>query len=517
MDEGKTFWPDQLLRKIMSRERVEEELESIQAEEYLGEDIENGAENAIEPDVQSEGVAPGRKRYLKIFTILVLCEQEASIRGFIEAGVSDDALPLVQCDKDNSNGLFKLALRKSPLKELRCFPKWKRTDGGFGLISCMRIHPACHGFHELAQVRVGNGMFALKIMKSQGIEDFEKELKMLRMFSDKHDHLIMLLMSYSWGNRHFLVFPWADCDLGNYWKRKKPCYDMQTRALNLSTMKWVSRQIRGLTSGLHNIHNPKHLDTREDKRYGRHGDLKPENIFWLKSDKDEEGILVIGDLGISAIHRLETRSNQPGKKIPYSPDYRPPECDQEGGIISRAFDIWTLGCLFLEMVCWVLGGIDLVERFEADRAKVLYLGSKMNTNIFFDIKKTEHDHHVILVKEVVVEWMSTLHAHPGCTGYIHDLLDIIHDKMIVVLSKKMERIRSGPLLAKIEELHRNVAAKDYGQIPLPKERKYAPPIGVRAELNEHARDRVKNFSPILDTYRGETINSKSKPEMEQVD
>ena len=47
------------------------------------------------------------------------------------------------------------------------------------------------------------------------------------------------------------------------------------------------------------------------------------------------------------------------KAIKIKPGYRPPECDVDGGYINRLFDIWMMGCLFLEMITHLLGGRDL--------------------------------------------------------------------------------------------------------------------------------------------------------------
>jgi hypothetical protein len=472
-DGVRKFWPDQLLRRIMTKERVEKDLESfvlnqdsghslwghgiqwylqnLFPEESLSLDMMNGAENGT--DYNTTSGKPIRA-YFKIYTILVLCEQQPFLRNFIVEGIHDGDLPFVQYNQSQTNGTFKLSRRVLPTKEIPCFRGWKSSEvehfhdfqyqvtvpyfclssdqntvvkharyhdrtimpwiredvdklerGGYGIVSCMRIHPASHGFHALAQVKVGNGMFALKRITSKDIKDFENETKMLRLFSGHHDHLIMLLMSFSWNGNNYLLFPWAGCDLENYWNSKTPPYNTKTALMDPVKMKWVSRQILGLTSGLHSIHNPAHLHSSSDMRFGRHGDLKPENILWLQPEDDHpdsEGILVIGDLGISAIHRKASRSNQPGKKIPHSPNYRPPECDLEGGTVSRAFDIWTLGCLFLEMVCWTLGGTQLIKEFSAARTKVPYLGSRMNTNIFFDIQMSEEGEQVILVKDIVL-------------------------------------------------------------------------------------------------------------------
>jgi serine/threonine protein kinase len=470
MDTPIKFWPGQLLRRILTEERVKKELSCIEDDENQGLLWGHGVQwylsmlfpsNNLDFDAEREsdyGVKLGDRRpkrigtnYLNIYAILILCDKQPSIRAFIEAGITDDDLPFVECDTGRLKGTIKLASWQSPLKEIECFKKWqdsvielfhdsqykvlvpyfslasnpqhtikyveyyertilpwiedmnKKEEGGHGVVSCRRIHPASHGFQGLAQIMDGNEMFALKRIISPNVKNFKNETEMLRMFSGHHDHLIMHLMSFSHKGENYLLFPWADCDLDIYWSddNNKSPYDATTKRIDSDSMKWVSKQILGLTSGLHQIHNPTHLHDRSDMRYGRHGDIKPENILWFKSAKDPKGILVIGDLGISAIHREVSRSNQPGKDIPHTPNYRPPECDLEGGIISRAFDIWTLGCLFLEMICWTLGGKNLVAKFENDRSKVLYLGINSCTNIFFHIQENITGGYVMNVKDSV--------------------------------------------------------------------------------------------------------------------
>ncbi|KAF2796626.1 hypothetical protein K505DRAFT_373045 [Melanomma pulvis-pyrius CBS 109.77] len=548
MDGITTFWPDQLLRETMTRERVQKSLENIAVNlgagnallyldpivstEGMDPDNKNGAENGIEYATSEVRTTPERKYYLKIFAILVLLEREFDIGEFVEAGICDHDLPLVQSTTGKSSDQFNQS------REVHCFRNWKeseveqfydfqyrcliphycfstdpkfpakharylnrailpwieedivkRTHGGYGMISCIRIHPACYSFQDVPQVKLSNGMFALKMIKSENIKDFEIEVDMLRRLSGYHDHVIMLLMSFSYRDEYYLIFPWADSDLRGYWELNRPPYNAETGTMNPGLMQWISKQIVGLTSGLHSIHNQ-----RSDMKLERHGDLKPENILWFKSEKNQEGVLVIADLGISMIHRKANRSNQPSKDIPHTPDYRAPECDQKGGSISRAHDIWTLGCLFLEMVCWTLGGIQMVNDFSADREKVLYLGSRVNTNIFFDIKHVESGGYVIHVKEIVLLWISKLHEHPGCTRYIHDLLDIINDSMIVVLSRDTQRIQSGPLLRKIEEIHSSVMEPDYSLLPCPESREQTPPVGIVTELSQHLMKRANYFS-----------------------
>ena len=115
--------------------------------------------------------------------------------------------------------------------------------------------------------------------------------------------------------------------------------------------------------------------------------------------------------------------------------------------------------------------------------------------------------------------MQSLHNHPGCTRYLHDLLDIIHDDMIVVLSQKKCRIRSESLLAKIQDLDKKITEPAYGQEPCPERRDYGPPVGIPAELNNHAKGRLNDEQnhAKLTVFKGVTARSKTIDQLKRVE
>lgn len=178
------------------------------------------------------------------------------------------------------------------------------------------------------------------------------------------------------------------------------------RPLTLRMLAWVSKQIVGMAGALNAVHEPSQY-LQATPKYGRHGDLKPENVLWYQSVEDSAGILVITDLGLSAINSDKSRSNIPNKGIPGTPGYRPPECDLEGGTISRSYDIWTFGCLLLELVCWALGGERNRQEFEEERESPYITGAI--TDIFFDVRvKTDGPGYAIMVKRQVREVSASL-------------------------------------------------------------------------------------------------------------
>lgn len=226
--------------------------------------------------------------------------------------------------------------------------------------------------------------FAVKRLNSRSTEAFKKEVEMLKRFSgDFHPHLISLLATYELKGQYYLVFPLAGGDLSDYWKTIMPNPPFQT-----DTVRWVAEQCEGIADGLVKIHNYRTSDfanhaARHEKRYGRHGDLKPENILWFHDD--DGGTLKISDFGLSDFNTAMSKSYVTKKGMAWSLSYRPPECDLKDSKVGQSIDIWTLGCLYLEFITWLLGGWELVERFTISRMSVDLMWYNIKTDTFFEL------------------------------------------------------------------------------------------------------------------------------------
>lgn len=208
---------------------------------------------------------------------------------------------------------------------------------------------------------------------------------MLKMFSgDTHNHLISLLATYEQFRVYYLIFPWAECDLNGFWSHAKP-----NPSFDLKSVRWFAKQCEGIAHGLVKIHQYRTSSdnlTRgsREKRYGRHGDLKPENILWFPDP--DGGTLKISDFGLSD-YTSHSKSYIPKSRVATSMSYRPPECDLVGGVVGQSYDIWTLGCLYLEFITWLLGGWRLVKEFERDRMSFDPMWYDMKTDTFFELVK----------------------------------------------------------------------------------------------------------------------------------
>lgn len=134
---------------------------------------------------------------------------------------------------------------------------------------------------------------------------------------------------------------------------------------DLSLVQWIAKQCRGIAQALRKIHRSDSDGPGSGHRdYGIHSDLKPENTLWFDDREDKHGILVICDFGFTRFHGRDSRSK--ANPVGVTDTYRAPEVDLGGGI-SRAYDVWTLACLYLEFTTWYLTGYKGVQNFAKKR------------------------------------------------------------------------------------------------------------------------------------------------------
>jgi serine/threonine protein kinase len=301
-------------------------------------------------------------------------------------------------------------------------------QGGFSFISQIKIHPDHYSFARTHPSDASDESFAVKHFKinlSAAVQtmscsfsqitleaqdeirrEFEQEIEILNRFSnDRNPHLISLLAAYGKGTDYCLLFPWADYDLKVLWQKTSP-----GPPLDKATLVWMVTQSLGIAGGLRKIHNYRtksnNLYLSDNRIYGRHGDIKPDNIlvFLDREDANSRGTLVITDFGLTRFHSDHTKTYFK-RDIPMTPTYRPPECDMDQGPVSRSFDIWSYGCVLLEFVTWYLGGMELLDSFVKQRKAPDPLYPAMKPDQFYEIvqSKLPGDDTVTLCARVKVE------------------------------------------------------------------------------------------------------------------
>ncbi|KAH6662531.1 kinase-like domain-containing protein [Halenospora varia] len=505
------FWSRKLLSDILSRERVLTELKAYTA-------LEDAEIYSYLDDIRPEDdrlFSKNTKTYLATFALLVLLDRGEEIGNFIREEVSDQNLPVCLYLGAKQE---KVPLASHYDLDAKTILPWRKRHqnlqtsmqpsgqgGGFGIVSTIEIDPSSHGFRDILrqlifckQIHLKDDLFALKVLKEEEYnneEAFQNELNQLRRFNGfANPHLVTLLATFKISQRYHFIFPYADSNLEYYWQDIEP-----NPKMDIATVRWVSRQLSGIMGAIDVIHEPKHLPHLDVKRYGRHGDIKPDNILWFRSSNNERGTLVLSDMGLSAFHRENSKSGIPRYKIPKVPGYQPPECDVKGGKISRAYDIWTLGCLYLELLTWLLGGWKLLDEFEMKRKSVHITGSI--SNIFFTLKTIQgREGHVAQVKTQVAEWFRFLHSEKTCPQFLHDALDIIEKEMLIVMYHERPRTGSTELRKKFEEIHKKCMDEnnsDYCLQGKSIERPTRKGTVVAADLTKDVKDAILEHKPEL--------------------
>ncbi|KAK4033139.1 hypothetical protein C8A01DRAFT_19875, partial [Parachaetomium inaequale] len=335
------------------------------------------------------------------------------------------------------------------------FRSWGKVgQGGFGEVYKTEIHPDHHDFNHSAATQAPGSkpdLFAVKILRSTEEAEFKKEVEILKRVSrSPHVDLITLLVTYEYQGRYHLMLPLAEADLLTYWENTAAENDK-------STASWLAEQCRGLAEGLMTIHRYRRTSTdsilenmtgafmaakgkslpgaaHQGKKgdeprilYCRHGDIKPENILWFPSPAgpaDEpagKGILKITDFGVAEFTTQDTAPRAHG--LPVSPMYQPPEAyvPLKNGVIRTSYDIWGLGCIYLEFITWFFGGWKYISNFLDRRMALDNVFYRFNTGTFFCIEKDD-----------ATGFIDELHSHQNCTEFIHEFLLLIKEDMLVV-------------------------------------------------------------------------------------
>ncbi|KAI1759501.1 hypothetical protein GGR53DRAFT_527218 [Hypoxylon sp. FL1150] len=224
-------------------------------------------------------------------------------------------------------------------------------EGSFG-----KIHKAqIHGDHIKDFQLDKNLTVAIKELRVGNISDraYEVEmdaLELARWLED--DHLVKFIAGFEVGGRHYLMFQWVDGgNLRRFWQQYQWSFDDDL-------IIWALEQMKGIVNGLERLHS------FDPQKNCRHGDLKPENILVL-TKPGEKRVLQIADMGSAKIHSSPTNLRQVGTmSLAGTLRYQPPEVQTSiSNKRSRAYDIWSMGCILLEFIIWVLYGSEGLFEF----------------------------------------------------------------------------------------------------------------------------------------------------------
>ncbi|KAF8537791.1 kinase-like domain-containing protein [Trichophaea hybrida] len=255
----------------------------------------------------------------------------------------------------------------------------------------------------------------------------------MQLYQKHHYGLLPLLAFYIHGDHYNFIFPLADGDLMSYLRHQPPPINVYER------LKFIEA-ISILPPALGVIHNgePAHKgDADKPETYGYHRDLKPQNILFIKIPIDESQqpdgtpedrlFFMIADFGLTRFRRSDPNDSS---GIPFEFDvstYRAPEI----GIdrykkVGRAADIWSLGCIFSDVVTFSLLGFDGVEesmmrRQAAIKQDISHDGKRVHKrDIFHDGK---------MVKPEVLDWFKELVEKDRDDTFVGDFINLIKNML----------------------------------------------------------------------------------------
>ncbi|EXA36117.1 serine/threonine protein kinase [Fusarium oxysporum f. sp. pisi HDV247] len=313
---------------------------------------------------------------------------------------------------------------------------------GFSSVSKIKMHPA----HVPEQIEHSMAMKKMELESEDQIKYVNKEMtnvKSLRLLD--HDHLVKAILACTRGKQALFFFPWAKGgDLYNFLKSNSN--------EGMAAIIWMLDQMVGLCSA---------LSLLADKGY-RHGDLKPANIL-LFPEKSGSYRLKITDVGLSKLHILATsrrlngttakattrRYSPPEFDLLFDDDGEPVE-DSDDIKLSRKFDIWSLGCVFIEFLIWAKLGRQKYKEFDRSmkRDRRFWdsgredLDDKVKEriqNLKDAVEDTEGDKVVQRVLELALKQMLLVNSDDRSSASdIHKKLESIRDSYSEYLQPKDE-------------------------------------------------------------------------------
>lgn len=230
------------------------------------------------------------------------------------------------------------------------------------------------------------------------------------------EHVMEVKAIISRAGRQYFMFPLANGgNLLDFIDGNKD------RQLDHDFVKDIVKQLTGVAGALDRLHDYKHKQLIGSYR---HGDLKPENILihgqtWK-----------ITDLGLAKFHEIATGERKPTTtQLGGTVSYEPPEVFQAGarGPTTRLFDIWSMGCIILQLSIWLLDGYGRLSILN----KELYDARARGSLLWCQ----DSPHGPARVHPAAIELMNCIRANQqraATSLAVGDLLDLVQRKLLVV-------------------------------------------------------------------------------------
>ncbi|KAK1843874.1 serine/threonine protein kinase [Colletotrichum chrysophilum] len=432
------------------------------------ETVKNELPRGLRNRIFSDGL-PGQisKNARRLFAILVMIGEPQAIRKLVSDGVTDDDLPFARPNHAYHGSI----LESKGKKKVKSFQDWKndakvdmflekqwlflapKLDVS-GTPTVLYVDSKCplpflratelrgdhsnivfkseiHAAHQTGEGAQNTDMvIAVKIFrKADGLTLFEKERKNLLATRGVRDrHLIRYLFFCERDQSYFIAFPWAQGgNLQEFWILHRPSQGF---------MLWSLQQMLGLSGALRKLHSIN----------CRHGDIKPGNI--LHFPDGGMGNLVIADVGISKVHKAATKMRFVGTNTrATTPSYEPPEAlEKTNAPRPRRYDIWSMACVYLEFIIWMIYGFDAINSFAESREEET---SIKGTSNFYALRGEN-----AVIHPSVINAFAVLRGDPRCKGdtALGALINLITQHLLLI--QVDDRVSADVLYEKLEKIVR---------------------------------------------------------------
>ena len=182
---------------------------------------------------------------------------------------------------------------------------------------------------------------------------FNKEKTILNVFVDyPHPHIVLHLTTWTQNETNYILYDLARCNLREYITK------VEQPKLTRPHVLWFLRQLDGLAKAIGHVHSfrrPSLFKPQPDvDMRGRHNDIKPENILVFEKAPNQNPVFKITDFGYGVFTKDQGDVSKKSRNVRGTETYWAPDYDKDNGV-SRPFDIWALGCVYLELVLWLFG------------------------------------------------------------------------------------------------------------------------------------------------------------------
>jgi serine/threonine protein kinase len=268
----------------------------------------------------------------------------------------------------------------------------------------------------------------MKVTQYEGTREvsFHREMQNL-----SHHHLLKCLASFTFSAQYNMIYEKADSDVEKFMEKNS-----DPRSLDNMWPADLAQQLFGLADALSLIHNQgqsgpgskTNLLTpgETQQKTGYIHDIKPENILMFVYAHDGKKTYWFRLSDFSCAKVVDVLTSVSGKKKHShqtvsksgTPNYRAPEATATGKT-SRPYDLWSLGCVFLEILVWYLDGYAALQDFRDKRECQVTPGGREDEGFYYMPKGGDR----FRLRDLVVEKIESVTKR--CEGTLQDIANVI--------------------------------------------------------------------------------------------